>query len=47
MKPALTAGVNDFCLQEYFSTGAVFRTTLLLFNLPCDYQQAIGMNKYR
>jgi hypothetical protein len=40
-------GADNFYLQEFFTTEAVFRAMLPPFNLLSDFQQAIGMNKYR
>jgi len=38
---------DDFCLQEFFSTEAAFRSILLLFNLLGEFQRACGFTSYR
>ena len=38
---------DDFCLQEFFATEAAFRSILLLFNLPGEFQRACRFTTYR
>jgi Transposase DDE domain group 1 len=38
---------DDFCLQEFFATEAVFRSILLLFNLLGEFQRASRLTPYR
>jgi hypothetical protein len=36
-------GADGFCMKQFFATEAAFRAVLLLFNLPAEFQRAIGL----
>jgi hypothetical protein len=40
-------GADDFCLQEFYATEAVFQAVLLLFNLLGEFQRATDLAVYR
>ena len=40
-------GADGFCMKQFFSTEAAFRSVLLLFNLLAEFQRAAGLQVYR
>jgi hypothetical protein len=40
-------GADRFCLQDFHSTDAVFRSVLLLFNLLSEFRRASGLPKHK
>jgi len=44
---AASSAADDFCLKDFFTTGAAFPSILMLLNLLDEFQRPTGMTGYR